>query len=57
MTKPILAFVACLLFPMAIHAQSAPFDMTPQQLANPDNEPAYVFPVPTRRQMNWQKPS
>lgn len=35
MTKPILAFVACLLFPMAIHAQSAPFDMTPQQLANP----------------------
>ena len=55
MTKPILAFVACLLFPMAIHAQSAPFDMTPQQLANPDNEPAYVFPVPTRRQMSWQE--
>ena len=55
MNHPIHFFVACLLMPIATHAQQLPFDMQPQTLPNPDNEPACVFPVPSRRQMSWQQ--
>lgn len=50
-----MTLAACLLLATAAHAQPQPFDMTPQQLANPDNEPACVFPVPSERQMRWQQ--
>ncbi len=35
-----------------MYAQS---DVLPQSLANPDNEPAPVFPLPSDRQMKWQE--
>ena len=30
-------------------------DFTEQNLSNPDNIPAPVFPVPTERQLNWME--
>ncbi len=55
MSHCLTALMASVLLPVAVHAQSLPFDMSPQPLANADNEPACVFPVPTERQMKWQQ--
>ncbi len=55
MNHPIRFLLACLLWPLASTAQPQPFDMQPQTLPNPDNEPACVFPVPSRRQLSWQQ--
>lgn len=41
-------------FPLMGVAQNA-FVLQPQTLANPDNEPAPVHPVPHERQMKWQE--
>lgn len=41
-------------FPLAGTAQET-FVLHPQTLANPDNEPAPVHPVPHERQMKWQE--
>jgi len=36
-------------------AASAQLQLKPETLANPDNEPAPVFPVPTERQLLWNE--
>ena len=36
-------------------AQSADFHMDNTVLANPDNEPRPVFPVPSARQLKWNQ--
>ncbi len=50
--------MACLLFALlprsALIAQSS-FGLVQQALANPQNEPREVFPVPSERQMKWQE--
>ncbi len=52
---PILISAVCLAaIPMATPAQSE-FKLTQQSVANPDNEPLPVFPVPSERQLKWNE--
>ncbi|EJX02141.1 coagulation factor 5/8 type domain protein [gut metagenome] len=53
MTKPIW-LLALSAFPLAVSAQGE-FVLKSQTLANPDNEPKAVHPVPHERQMKWQE--
>lgn len=39
--------------PAALSAQN--FQLKPQSLSNPENEPAPVFPVPSERQLKWNE--
>ena len=48
------ALLCCLGLPLSAHAQSE-FHLQQQTLANPDNEPAPVHPVPSPRQLKWQE--
>lgn len=41
--------------PAVSYAQSADFTMDNTVLANPDNEPRPVFPVPSARQLKWNQ--
>lgn len=49
-------FSVCVAGFMAYAAiAQAPFELKPEVLANPDNEPAPVHPVPTERQVLWNE--
>ena len=55
MKKPLIALFGLLTLSLLAMAQPATFAITNDNLPNPENEPAPVHPVPSRRQLLWQE--
>lgn len=51
----IISATLTLSVPTVCQAQASGMTIVRQMLSNPDNEPAPVFPVPTDRQLKWQR--